>query len=152
MDAIIALTYRRVSIYRQERDGVSLDVQTDQCIDDIRRQPGWRLGGDFQDTLTGRTAKRRDYQRMLAEARQLREHNQQVVIVTAALDRMGRDLGESVRARKELRGLGVPLHCIREGGVLQELQADVYASIAADESRRIAARVAGSRKRFRDRG
>jgi len=43
-------------------------VQTDQCIDYIRRQPGWRLGGDFQDTLTGRTAKRRDYQRMLAEA------------------------------------------------------------------------------------
>jgi site-specific DNA recombinase len=152
MEPIIALTYRRVSTYRQERDGVSLDVQTDQCIDYIRRQPGWRLGGDFQDTLTGRTAKRRDYQRMLAEARQLRERGHQVVIVTAALDRMGRDLGESVRSRKELRGLGVPLHCIREGGVLQELQADVYASIAADESRRIAARVAGNRKRFRDRG
>ena len=53
----IALTYRRVSTYKQERDGVSLDVQTNQCIDYIRRQTGMRLGGDFSDTLTGRTAK-----------------------------------------------------------------------------------------------
>src|SRR6476619_2397224 len=83
VDAIIALTYRRVSTYRQERDGVSLDVQTDQCIDYIRRQPGWRLGGDFQDTLTGRTAKRRDYQRMLEEARDLRVKGKRVVIVSA---------------------------------------------------------------------
>src|SRR4051812_37879614 len=122
MDSIIALTYRRVSTYKQERDGVSLDVQTDQNLDYIRRQPGWRLGGDFQDTLTGRTAKRKDYQRMLQEARQLRERGKKIVIVTAALDRMGRDLGESVRSRKELKSLDVPLHAIREGGVLQELQ------------------------------
>src|SRR6266496_2815701 len=140
MDTIIALTYRRVSTYQQERDGVSLDVQTDQCLDYIRRQPGWRLGGDFQDTLSGRKAQRPSYQSMLAEVRQLRARGKKVAVVTAALDRMGRDLGESVRSRKELKKLEVPLHCIREGGVLQELQADVYASIAADESRRIAAR------------
>jgi site-specific DNA recombinase len=148
----IALTYRRVSTYHQERDGVSLDVQTDQCLDYIRRQPGWRLGGDFHDTLTGRTAKRKDYQHLLEEARQLRARGQQVVVVTAALDRMGRDLEESVRSRKELKTLEVSLVCIREGGVLQELQSDIYASIAADESRRNAARVRGSRKRRRQHG
>ena len=108
-DSTIALTYRRVSTYRQERDGVSLDVQTDQCLDYIRRQPGWRLGGDFQDVLTGRTAKRPDYQAMLAEVRRLRCGGQRVVVVTAALDRMGRDLEESVRSRKELKGIDVPL-------------------------------------------
>ena len=151
-DSIIALVYRRVSTYKQERDGVSLDVQDQQCLDYIRRQPGWRLGGDFQDTLTGRTAKRHNYQRLLEEVRQLHAQGQRVAVVTAALDRMGRDLEESVRSRRELRDLEVPLHCIREGGVLQELQADIYASIAADESRKIAARVKGTRKLNRDRG
>lgn len=152
MDSTIALTYRRVSTYHQERDGVSLDVQTDQCLDYIRRQPGWRLGGDFQDTLTGRTAKRKDYQQLLEEARQLRATGERVVIVSAALDRMGRDLEESVRARKELRTLDVPLHCIREGGVMSDLQANIYASIAQDEADRIRARVKGSRKHNRERG
>lgn len=151
-DGTIAITYRRVSTYKQERDGVSLDVQTDQCLEYIRGKAGWRLGGDFSDTLSGRTARRRDYQRMLEEVRTLRAQGKTVVIVTAALDRMGRDLKESVRARGELKLLQVPLHALREGGVLQELQADVYASIAADESRRIAARVKGSQTKFRGHG
>jgi site-specific DNA recombinase len=148
----IALTYRRVSSYKQERDGVSLDVQNDQCVDYIRRQPGWRLGGDFSDTLTGRTAARKDYQRLLDEVRQLSAAGKAVVIVAAALDRMGRDLEESVRSRKELAGLDVPLHCIREGGVLSTTQANLLATIAQDESDRTSARVKGSRKRHREHG
>ena len=36
--------------------------------------------------------------------------------------------------------------------MLQELQADIYASIAADESRRIGIRVQGTRKRQREHG
>ena len=152
MSSTIAITYRRVSSFKQERDGVSLEVQTDQCLEYIRRQRGWRLGGDFQDTLTGRTAKRPQYQAMLAEVRQLRAQGQNVVVVCAALDRMGRDLGESVRARRELKQLAVPLHCIREGGELQEMQADILASVAADESRRIGARVRGSHEKFRRSG
>src|SRR4051794_26006205 len=43
-DDVIPLTYRRVSTYHQERDGVSLDVQTRQCLEYVRRQAGWRLG------------------------------------------------------------------------------------------------------------
>lgn len=152
-DSTIALTYRRVSTYKQERDGVSLDVQSDQALAYIRRQqPGWRLGGDFQDTLTGRTAKRKDYQRLLDEVRQLRAAGKTVVIVAAALDRMGRDLEESVRARKELAGLDVALHCVREGGVLSTTQANLLATIAQDESDRTAARVRGTRKRHREHG
>lgn len=151
-DSTIALTYRRVSTYKQERDGVSLDVQTDQCLGYIRRLAGWRLGGDFSDTLTGRTAKRKDYQRLLDEVRQLRAAGKTVVIVAAALDRMGRDLEESVRSRKELAGLDVPLHCVREGGVLSTTQANLLATIAQDESERTAARVKGSRKRHREHG
>src|SRR5688572_24060776 len=100
MDTTIALVYRRVSTYAQEREGVSLDVQDDQCMKYIGRQNGWQYGGDFHDVLTGRTAKRRDYQRLLERTRELRSEGQRVVIVTAALDRMGRDLEESVRSRK----------------------------------------------------
>lgn len=148
----IALTYRRVSTYQQERDGVSLEVQTDQCEKYVRTQSGWRLGDDFHDTMSGRRVSRPGYQAMLETVRSLRARGLQVAVVCAALDRMGRDLGESVRSRKELRQLNVPLHCIREGGVVQELQADVYASIAADESRRISSRVKGSQKNFRSKG
>ena len=42
---------------------------------------------------------------MLTEVRTLRAQGQQVAVIAAALDRMGRDLGESVRARKELNCL-----------------------------------------------
>src|SRR5688572_16495434 len=108
--SIIAITYRRVSTDRQERDGVSLDVQTDDCLDYIRRQAGWRLGGDFQDVMSGRKVRRPQYLAMLDEVRQLRTQGHRVAVICAALDRMGRDLGESVRAREELTELDVELH------------------------------------------
>jgi hypothetical protein len=91
MNDTIALTYRRVSTFKQEREGTSLDDQLRTCREYVRRHEGWQLGTEHCDVLTGRTAKRQDYQALIEEARQLRKAGQAVVVVTAALDRMGRD-------------------------------------------------------------
>jgi hypothetical protein len=65
---------------------------------------------------------------------------------------MGRDLLESVRSRKELRELDVELHCIREGGVLDETHANLLATMAQDESDRTSKRVRASKKYTIERG
>jgi DNA invertase Pin-like site-specific DNA recombinase len=152
MKDTIALTYRRVSTFKQEREGTSLDDQLRTCREYVRRHGGWQLGTEYCDVLTGRTAKRQDYQALLEECRQLRKAGNAVVVVTAALDRMGRDLLESVRSRKELRELDVELHCIREGGVLDETHANLLATMAQDESDRTSKRVRASKKYTIERG
>ena len=148
----VALTYRRVSTYKQERQGTSLDDQLRTCREYVGRHQEWQLGHEFVDVLSGRTAKRRDYQALLQEVRDLRASGKGVVVVVAALDRMGRDLLESIVSRRELKALRVDLHCVREGGVLSETQANLLSTLAEDESERTAKRVRDSKAYTRARG
>src|SRR4051794_26228179 len=97
-----ALIYTRVSSDEQAREGVSLDAQLAEC----RRyaaQKGWVLGSEFTDVLSGTRDDRLQYQALLAEVRRLRSEAHPVVVVVAALDRLGRRLLERVRAREELK-------------------------------------------------
>jgi hypothetical protein len=63
------------------------------------------------------------------------------VVVVAALDRLGRRLVESVRAREEFKALGVATHSVRDGGEVGDLVANITAVVAQDEVDRIARRV-----------
>ena len=65
------------------------------------------LGAEYQGIMRGTRDDRPDYQRMLATARQLRAERREAAVVVAVLDRFGRRLSERVRAREELRSLGV---------------------------------------------
>jgi DNA invertase Pin-like site-specific DNA recombinase len=148
----IALMYTRVSTGRQEREGMSLPAQTQDCRRYVRDHAGWTLGEEFTDTLTGRRQDRPGYQALLAEARRLRAEGQRVAIVVAALDRLGRNLKEQITVRDELASLGVGTHFVRQGGELSNLTSGVLAVVAEDESARLADRVRVARRQTHESG
>src|SRR5688572_19646503 len=86
-----ALIYTRVSSEEQARDGMSLNAQLAECRRYSAR-PGWVLGSEHQDVLSGSRDDRPEYQALLAETRRLRSEGRTVAIVVAALDRFGRKL------------------------------------------------------------
>ena len=66
---VTALIYTRVSTEDQAREGVSLDAQLAECRRYAAQQPGWVLGTEYQDVLSGKRDHRPQYQALLAEAR-----------------------------------------------------------------------------------
>jgi len=137
---MMALIYTRVSSDEQARDGISLDAQLAECRRYAAR-PGWVIGVERQDVLSGTRDDRREYQALLADIRRLRAEGRTVVVVVAALDRFGRKLFERVRCREELKALGVPTHSVREGGEVSDIVANVLAAVAEEEVRRLGERV-----------
>src|SRR5262245_30175063 len=131
----IALLYLRVSTDEQAEEGVSLAAQDRDGRDYILGKPTWVFGGVFQDVLTGRRADRPDYQRMQTHARSLAAAGHRVKIVAARTDRLGRDIEELMRTRRELTSLGAEIHLPREGGEINPLLYDFSAVVAANESR-----------------
>jgi DNA invertase Pin-like site-specific DNA recombinase len=135
------LTYGRLSTEEQEREGLSLPAQLADC----RRYAaahGWAIGGEYRDVLSGRRADRPDYQRLLADVRRLCAEGRRVVVVCKWLHRLGRRVLEAVRCREELRGLGVPVHSVMEGGEVSDFVANVMASVAEEEVRQMGERIA----------
>ncbi len=63
------------------------------------------------------------------------------MVVVAALDRFGRRMLERVRCREELKALGVTTHCLREGGEVSDLVANILASVAQEEVARLGMRL-----------
>src|SRR5207248_3631325 len=90
---VTALIYTRVSSEDQAREGVSLDAQLAECRRYAAR-PGWVLGDEYQDILSGKRDDRPQYQALLAEVRRLRAEGRAVAVVVAAFDRFGRKLLE----------------------------------------------------------
>src|SRR5262245_5565569 len=142
----VALLSTRVSKEDQAREGISLDVQLREGRQYVAHRPGWVIGGEYQDVMTGTRDDRPDYQRLLAEARRLRAEGQAAAVVVAALDRFGRKLLERVRSRDELKGLGVPVHSTREGGEVPDLVANVLAAVAQEETRRLGERTSAAKQ------
>jgi site-specific DNA recombinase len=147
----IALLYTRVSTDEQARDGVSLGAQLADCRAYAAR-PGWVLGPEFQDVLSGTRDDRPQYQALLAEAKRLRAAGQAVAVVVWRLDRLGRRVLERVRCREELKALGVATHSIREGGEVSDLVANILASVAEEEVRQLSERVSGALQHIRANG
>jgi DNA invertase Pin-like site-specific DNA recombinase len=135
-----ALLYTRVSSDEQKREGLSLDAQVAAC----RRyaaERGWILGPEYTDVLSGRRDDRPQYQKLLADVRQLRAEGRSVVVVVAWLHRFGRRVLERVARREELKALGVAVHSAREGGEVSDLVSNILASVAEEEVRQLGERV-----------
>ncbi len=146
-----ALIYTRVSSDEQAHEGLSLDTQLAVC----RRyaaERGWVLGNEYQDVLTGTRDDRPDYQALLADVRRLRADGSGAAVVVLRLDRLGRRVLERVRSREELKALGVPTHSVREGGEVSDLVANILASVAEEEVRRLGERVRDSLAHMTERG
>jgi DNA invertase Pin-like site-specific DNA recombinase len=143
---VTALIYTRVSSDEQAREGVSLDAQLAECRRYAAGQAGhgWVIGTEYEDILSGKRDDRPRYQALLAEARRLRSEGRRAVVVVAALDRFGRKILERVRSREELKALGVPTHSVREGGEVSDLVANILASVAQEEVRRLGERVSAT--------
>lgn len=152
MTITTALLYTRVSTDEQATHGLSLPVQLAECRQYVLRQPDWAIGHEYSDVLSGSKDSRRDYQALLAHVRELRGQGQRVAVVVAALDRFGRRVLERVRSREELKKLGVPTHSVREGGEVSDLVANILASVAEEETRRLAERVKATRAHLRATG
>lgn len=146
MSVTTALIYTRVSTEEQAREGLSLEAQLAEC----RRYAaarGWAIGrDDYCDVQSGRRDDRPHYQRLLADVRAARAAGRSVVVLVAALDRFGRRLLERVRARDELKRLGVAVHSVRDGGEVSDLVSNILASVAEEESRRLGERVAAAKR------
>ena len=146
-----ALIYTRVSSDEQAREGVSLDAQLRECRQYAARQ-GWVIGTEYQDVMAGTRDDRPQYQRLLSDVRRLRTEGRSIVVVVAALDRFGRKLLERVRSREELKVLGVAVHSGREGGEVSDLVANILASVAQEEVRRLGERVRAAHQHLRSQG
>ncbi len=151
MTLVTALIYSRVSSQEQATEGVSLDAQLSEARRYALRHD-WVIGHELCDIMSGKRDDRPEYQRLLTEVRTLRAQGTSVVVVVAALDRFGRRLLERVRAREELKALGVPVHSVREGGEVSDLISNILASVAQEESRRLGERVRASHEYFTARG
>lgn len=144
-DLVIALVYTRVSSDDQAREGVSLDAQLAECRRYVAQRE-WMLGTEYSDVMSGKRDDRPQYQALLNDLRRLRADGRPVVVVVAALDRFGRRLLERVRCREELKALGVATHSVRDGGEVSDLVANILASVAQEEVRRLGERVSATRR------
>lgn len=151
MPVTTAICYARVSTDDQAREGLSLDVQLADCRQYAARH-NWTIGPEHIDVMSGKRDDRPAYQRLLAEVRSRRQQGDTLAVVVAALDRFGRRLIERVRAREELKALGVPVHSVRDGGEVSDLVSNILASVAQEEVRRLGERVSASRRYVRERG
>jgi site-specific DNA recombinase len=148
----IALIYARVSTDEQADEGVSIQAQITECRREVDRHAEWFGVEEFLDVESGTRADRDSYQRMMATVRGLALERRRVVVTVAKVDRLGRNLAESIRAWNELTALGVELHSIRDGGRMSEMYYNLMAVFAQEESRRIGERVRASMTYFEERG
>ena len=145
---VVALIYRRVSSREQANEGVSLEAQLKEARAYIVGHPGWMLDEEYEDVESGRRDDREQYRRLLLDIRGHRLAGRRVVLVVAALDRLGRNVAERVRVWDELKRLDVPLYSIREGGIQTEFTYNILAAVAQEESRKIGERVRSSSQYF----
>jgi len=131
-----AVIYARYSSDNQRE--ASIEDQLEVCRRYIHRQ-GWNLVRSYEDrALSGASDQRPAYQQMLADA----EAGQFDVLVSEALDRLGRRLSDVARLYDHLEFRGVMLHAVNIGQVttmhvgLLGTMAQLYLSDLKDKTRR----------------
>lgn len=138
---VYALPYVRVSGAEHQREGLSLDYQEKATRAYVNAQTGWQIHAEYRDIESGAHDDRTGYQSLLAEARKLHKEGKRTAVVVVRLDRFGRDLAESARARKELRKLGCSQHSVKDGGVLRDTQAPFLMAMSEVERELIRDRI-----------
>jgi DNA invertase Pin-like site-specific DNA recombinase len=96
MNGPMVYIYARVSSDEQARTGFSLQTQRASCHRYVGAH-SWHIGKEYQAIMTATRDDRRGYQQMLSDDRRAGQRGQEVVMVVAALDRLGRRLIERVR-------------------------------------------------------
>lgn len=134
------LIYARVSRPVQAEAGISLVAQVARCRQ-YAAVHGWEVAGEFADVMGGARDDRPNYQALLAEVSSLRAKGDEVRVVVAALDRLGRRLLEALRCRRELAALDVPVHSVAEGGEVPDVVANILAAVAHEEIQQIGRRI-----------
>jgi len=131
-----AVIYARYSSDNQSE--ASIEDQLEVCRRYIERQ-GWTLIRTCEDrALSGASDKRPAYQQLLAEA----ERHKFDVVVSEALDRLGRRLSDVARLHDHLEFRGVKLHAVNIGQVttlhvgLLGTMAQLYLSDLKEKTRR----------------
>ena len=131
-----AVIYARYSSDNQRE--ASIEDQLEICRRYIHRQ-GWTLIRNYEDrALSGASDKRPAYQQMLADA----EAGQFDVVVSEALDRLGRRLSEVARLYDHLEFRAISLHAVNIGQVttmhvgLLGTMAQLYLSDLKEKTRR----------------
>lgn len=131
-----AVIYARYSSDNQRE--ASIEDQLEVCRRYINRQ-GWKFVHDYKDrALSGASDKRPGYQQLLADA----ELGQFDVVVSEALDRLGRRLSDVARLYDHLEFRGISLHAVNIGQVttmhvgLLGTMAQLYLSDLKEKTRR----------------
>ena len=131
-----AVIYARYSSDNQRE--ASIEDQLEICRRYIHRQ-GWTLVLTYEDrALSGASDQRPAYRQMLADA----ETGRFDVVVTEALDRLGRRLSEVARLYDQLEFRGITLHAVNIGQVttmhvgLLGTMAQLYLSDLKEKTRR----------------
>ncbi|MGE3271089.1 MAG: recombinase family protein [Chloroflexota bacterium] len=141
----VVLGYARVSKAEQKQEGRSIPAQHAMIREYINKRDDWMIGNDgrlYEDVQRGTRVGREGYQALLTEARRLIGSGRRVVIVVMMMDRFGRDRVERLRAWDELRGLGVEIHAVRDGGLqTDDLLEGFKALIANFEVKQLGTRI-----------
>ena len=131
-----AVIYARYSSDNQRE--ASIEDQLEICRRYIDRE-GWTLGETYEDrALSGASDQRPAYRQMLADA----EAGQFDVVVSEALDRLGRRLSDVARLYDHMEFRGITLHAVNIGRVttmhvgLLGTMAQLYLSDLKDKTRR----------------
>src|SRR5919106_791277 len=131
-----AVIYARYSSDNQRE--ASIEDQLEICRRYIHRE-GWTLVRSYEDrALSGASDKRPAYQQMLADA----EAGQFDIVVSEALDRLGRRLSDVARLYDHLEFRGINLHAVNIGPVttmhvgLLGTMAQLYLSDLKEKTRR----------------
>ena len=106
-----AVIYARYSSENQRE--ASIEDQLEVCRRYIERQ-GWRLVRTYEDrAVSGASDKRPAYQQMLLDT----DKDRFDIIVSEALDRLGRRLSDVARLHDHLEFHGIKLHAVNIGQI-----------------------------------
>lgn len=133
-----AAVYARVSTDEQAREGTSLGAQQ-RLAHERADDDGATIADEYvyvDAGISGKTADRPEYQRMLADA----AAGGFVRLYVWKFDRLGRDAEELLRARRMLAAAGVTIVSLTEGEAESTLVYGVRALVSQEEREKIAER------------
>jgi site-specific DNA recombinase len=146
---LYVLTYKRVSSEEQRRGGVSLPAQTRET-----QRYAARLGGQVENFVDVQSAWQPDsirpeYDALLRRAWRLRAAGQAVKVVVSMRDRFGRRVEERCETFDKLATLGVEVHSVREGGLIDAETNRELAEEAEKESAKLSGRISSTWREVR---
>ncbi len=130
-----AASYRRISTANQE-DNTSLEGQLDAC-QKYAEQRGFKIVADFHDVASGETLNRPGFKKL----EELLERKAVDAVIVYHLDRLSRNLIDTLLLIQRLASLGIELHDTTQGEIRDSLLSTITAVISAEEKKSIRRRM-----------